>query len=74
MGKMGTGARPWHLRRIRFRPEGAACRGEAAPRPYIFVAYPDVIDGLGTDRVHSQHDSTNEEHPPRGWRTHRGKV
>jgi len=33
--------------RIRFHPEAAACRGEAAPRPYVPVAYPHVIDGLG---------------------------
>jgi len=46
-GKIGKGARPWPLRSIRFHPEGAACRGEAPPRPYSLVAYLDVIDGLG---------------------------
>ena len=34
-------------RGIRFHPEGAACRGEAPPRPYVLVVYPHVIDGLG---------------------------
>jgi hypothetical protein len=44
----GRGARAWPLRPIRFHPEGAACRGEAAPRPYLLVAHPHGIDGLGT--------------------------
>jgi hypothetical protein len=47
-GEPGIGARRWPLRPIRFRPEGAACRGEAAPRPYLRVAAPHVIDGLET--------------------------
>jgi hypothetical protein len=42
------GARRWPLRAIRFHPEGAACRGEAPPRHYLLVAYPHVIDGLGS--------------------------
>jgi hypothetical protein len=46
----GGGARPWRLRPIRFHPEGAACRGEAAPRPYLLVACPHLIDGLGLSR------------------------
>jgi len=35
-------------RGIRYHPQGAACRGEAPPRPYVLVVYPHVIDGLGT--------------------------
>jgi hypothetical protein len=35
---------------IRSHPEGAARRGEAAPRPYLLIAYPHVIDGL--ERLH----------------------
>ena len=46
-GETGRGARPRPLRPIRFHPVGAACRGEAAPRPYFLVAYPHIIDGLG---------------------------
>jgi hypothetical protein len=62
-GETGRGGRPgdpWPLRPIRFHPQGAACRGEAAlrqahggeqgrtaPRPYLLVACPHVIDGLG---------------------------
>jgi len=34
-------------RGIRYHPQGAACRGEAPPRPYVLVVYPHVIDGLG---------------------------
>jgi len=34
-------------RGIRYHPQGAACRGEAPPRPYFLVVYPHVIDGLG---------------------------
>ena len=37
---------PATKRGIRFHPEGAACRGEAPPRPYVLVVYPHVIDGL----------------------------
>ena len=46
-GETSSGARPRSLRTIRLHAEGAGCRGEAAPRPYFFVAYPHVIDGLG---------------------------
>jgi hypothetical protein len=46
VGAHGWPRRP-PLRPIRFHPAGAACRGEAAPRPYFLVAYPHVIDGLG---------------------------
>jgi hypothetical protein len=46
------GAWRWPLRPIRFHPDGAACRGEAAPRPYLLVAYPHVIDGLGYALLH----------------------
>jgi hypothetical protein len=49
-GEAGRGGRrsdPWPLRPIRFHSEGAARRGEAPPRPYLLVAYPHVIDGLG---------------------------
>jgi hypothetical protein len=46
-GQRNMGARRWRPRPIRLHPEGAACRGEAAPRPYLLVACPHVIDGLG---------------------------
>ena len=49
-GETGRGGRrsdPWPLRPSQFHPEAAACRGEAAPRPYFLLAYPHVIDGLG---------------------------
>jgi len=51
---------PWPLRPTWFHPQGAACRGEAAlrqaqggersrtaPRPYLLVTCPRVIEGLG---------------------------
>jgi len=38
-------------RGIRYHPQGAACRGEAPPRPYVLVVYPHVIDGLGPDSL-----------------------
>ena len=47
-GQPNTGARRWRLRPNRFHPEGAAGRGEAAPRPYLLVACPHVIDGSGS--------------------------
>jgi hypothetical protein len=50
MGETGGGGRrgdPWPLRPIWFHPQGAGCRGEAPPRPYLLVTYPHVIDGLG---------------------------
>jgi hypothetical protein len=34
-------------RRVRFHLQGARCRDEAPPRPYVLVVYPHVIDGLG---------------------------
>jgi hypothetical protein len=49
VGAHGWPRRP-PLRPIRFHPAGAACRGEAPPRPYFLVAYPHVIDGLGGGR------------------------
>jgi hypothetical protein len=39
-GEAGMRARRWPLRPVRFHPEGAACRSEAPPRPYLLVAYP----------------------------------
>jgi hypothetical protein len=47
-GQPSMGARRSPPRPIRFHPEGAACRGEAAPHLYLLVACPHVIDGLGT--------------------------
>ena len=48
------GARRLPQRAIRFHPGGAACRGEAPPRPYLHVADPHVIDGLGLALPHSK--------------------
>ena len=56
-GQPNMGARRWRLRPIRFHPEGAARRGEAAPRPYLLIACPHVIDGLGLCKAR----------PPRPW-------
>jgi hypothetical protein len=49
-GRTGRGEWPWPPNAVRFHPEGAACRGEAPPRPYVLVVYLHVIDGLEPSR------------------------
>jgi hypothetical protein len=75
-GETGRGARPWPLRPIPFHPEGAACRGEAAPRPYFLVAYPHAIEGLGCVIPQSRsrnwtggqrHECLRLTHAANGW-------
>jgi hypothetical protein len=63
-GQPSMGARRRRLRPIRFHPVGAACRGEAAPRPYLLVACPHVIDGLG----HNPNPSITTGQPSMGGR------
>ena len=63
-GQPGMGTRRWPLRPIRFHPEIATCRGEAAPRPYLLMAYLHVINGLGRVILGIVEDNLDK---PGGW-------